>query len=312
MTFDRESRGVFAVILATAAVLIGANLIVNPAGLPGWASVAALILAGLAALLWALSWRESVTARGEQEPEAVVTLYTPPTPVIQPAEVHPPMRVPDSIPSPTPATVVMQAAPVFAPTPHEEQTIQRVVGHAPVVDEEPAPVVAAPAPEPEPVVEAVAPQPEPEPAVGDAPVISNASPVVEEAAEQAPTEPAAEIQAETVIHDEAAAPATAPEPTPPAVAEVISEAAPAPDDFTKLEGIGKYYNDALHKLGIQTYADLSKQTAEGLITQLKANGYRQHPAIPTWAEQAALAAAGDWDALAKLQETLDGGRRTEG
>jgi predicted flap endonuclease-1-like 5' DNA nuclease len=135
-------------------------------------------------------------------------------------------------------------------------------------------------------------------------VVEDASSVVEEAAAEAPPAPAVEVQAETVVHDAAAAPET------PPTAEAINLA--VPDDFTKIEGIGKYYNDALHKLGITTFADLAQQNAEGLVAQLKANGYRQHPAIPTWAEQAALAAAGDWDGLAALQKTLDGGRRTEG
>jgi predicted flap endonuclease-1-like 5' DNA nuclease len=84
-----------------------------------------------------------------------------------------------------------------------------------------------------------------------------------------------------------------------------------PDDLTRIEGIGPYYRDALHKLGITSFAQLAAQTdAEALVTLLKSNGYRQHPSIPTWAEQAALAAAGDWEALTALQATLSGGRRS--
>mgnify|MGYP001035149878 CR=1 FL=1 len=39
-------------------------------------------------------------------------------------------------------------------------------------------------------------------------------------------------------------------------------------------------------------------------------GMRRPRSIETWAEQAELAAKGDWDALEKLQDELSGGRRT--
>jgi predicted flap endonuclease-1-like 5' DNA nuclease len=101
-----------------------------------------------------------------------------------------------------------------------------------------------------------------------------------------------------------AVPAAA-DPTPAAEVEAV------PDDLTRIEGIGPYYRDALHKLGITSFAQLAAYTdAEALVNLLKSNGYRQHPSIPTWAEQAALAAAGDWEALAALQATLSGGRRS--
>ena len=109
-------------------------------------------------------------------------------------------------------------------------------------------------------------------------------------------------------------PVSEPEPEPVPVSEPEPEPAPVgepePDEFTKLEGIGPYYRDALHKLGIMTFAQLAQQTdAKALVERLKSNGFRQHASIPTWAEQAGLAAAGDWEGLAALQAQLDGGRR---
>lgn len=267
MTFDRETRRVFIVILAIVAILIGVNLFVNPSGLPAWAGFAALIAAIGAVGLWVLSWRESIAAETESEPEPIVTFAPPPAPVL----------------------------PVSTP--------------APVAQSAPEPVVVAPEPEPEPVVAEVTPEPEPEPVVEEIvpePVVVEAAPepepapvVVETAPEPEPEPVVAEVAPEPVAEVVAAAPEVAPAET-------------AHDDFTKIEGIGPYYQNALNKLGIYTYAQLSTQTADGLVTQLKANGFRQHPAIPTWAEQAALAAAGDWAGLEALQAKLDGGRRTEG
>jgi predicted flap endonuclease-1-like 5' DNA nuclease len=200
---DRETRGAFAVIFATAAALVGINAAVNAEGLPAWASVAGLICAALAVGLWVWSWRAG----------------------------------------------------------HAEASTD---------DADAEPVVTAPA--------AALPQPEPP-----------APPVPLD-----PT-PAAEVEAVSAAAD----------PAPAAEVEAV------PDDLTRIEGIGPYYRDALHKLGITSFAQLAAQTdAEALVTLLKSNGYRQHPSIPTWAEQAALAAAGDWEALTALQATLSGGRRS--
>jgi predicted flap endonuclease-1-like 5' DNA nuclease len=200
---DRETRGAFAVIFATAAALVGINAAVNAEGLPAWASVAGLICAAVAVGLWVWSWRAG----------------------------------------------------------HAEASTD---------DADAEPVVTAPA--------AALPQPEPP-----------APPVPLD-----PT-PAAEVEAVSAAAD----------PAPAAEVEAV------PDDLTRIEGIGPYYRDALHKLGITSFAQLAAQTdAEALVTLLKSNGYRQHPSIPTWAEQAALAAAGDWEALTALQATLSGGRRS--
>ncbi|RME88669.1 MAG: hypothetical protein D6770_06435 [Anaerolineae bacterium] len=83
----------------------------------------------------------------------------------------------------------------------------------------------------------------------------------------------------------------------------------AADDLTKIEGIGPKVAEVLKAEGITTYADLIEAGVEKVNAILDAAGYQMMDA-GTWIEQAKLAAKGDWDALAKLQEELKGGRRT--
>jgi large subunit ribosomal protein L21 len=83
-----------------------------------------------------------------------------------------------------------------------------------------------------------------------------------------------------------------------------------PDDLVKIEGIGPKINDLLVKAGITTFAQLAVTPAEKIKEILKAGGNRFASHDPgTWAEQAALAAKGDWDAFNKLTAELDGGVR---
>lgn len=88
-------------------------------------------------------------------------------------------------------------------------------------------------------------------------------------------------------------------------------AAPGPDNFRVIEGIGPVYNDVLHQAGITTYQQLSETTRDTLEKILRDAGHSRLAAIDTWAEQAALAAAGDWDGLEKMQSTFKGGRRKD-
>ena len=62
--------------------------------------------------------------------------------------------------------------------------------------------------------------------------------------------------------------------------------------------------------GIVTFADLSKAKLTQLETVLRNAGPRFKMHKPTtWAEQAKLAAKGNWAELKKLQDILDGGKR---
>lgn len=92
-------------------------------------------------------------------------------------------------------------------------------------------------------------------------------------------------------------------PAPVATAEA--------DDLTKIEGIGKKMATALLTAGIGTYAKLAETSEEQLTQAIKDAGMRLAPSLGTWAEQATLAANGDWDGLDKLQDELQGGRRVD-
>lgn len=93
-----------------------------------------------------------------------------------------------------------------------------------------------------------------------------------------------------------------------APAEPKAETA-APDDLTKIEGIGPKVQGLLNAAGIMTFAQLAAKTPEQLDEILDAAGSIYKAMDETsWPKQAALAAAGDWDALKKLQDELVGGR----
>ena len=82
----------------------------------------------------------------------------------------------------------------------------------------------------------------------------------------------------------------------------------AADDLAKIEGIGPKVAKALNDAGITTFEALSNTSVEDIQKALQEAGLRMMDAT-TWPEQAKLAAAGDWDALKKLQDKLSGGRK---
>ncbi len=94
-------------------------------------------------------------------------------------------------------------------------------------------------------------------------------------------------------------------PAPAAPANVV----PGADDLTRIEGIGPYYRDILHKSGITTFEALSTLSRADIDSLIKTLGARRSNTTGTWAEQAALAAAGDWAGFAALQATLANGRK---
>ena len=81
-----------------------------------------------------------------------------------------------------------------------------------------------------------------------------------------------------------------------------------PDDLTSLEGIGPKVSSVLAEAGYTTFAGLAAADADALRDILKEAGL-QMMEPSGWIEQAELAAKGDMDALAKLQDELKGGRR---
>ena len=84
------------------------------------------------------------------------------------------------------------------------------------------------------------------------------------------------------------------------------------DDLTKLEGVGKKMAAALVAGGFDSFAKIAAASEDELRAAIEAAGMKLAPSLATWPEQAALAAAGDWDGLQTLQNSLQGGRRPSG
>jgi predicted flap endonuclease-1-like 5' DNA nuclease len=101
----------------------------------------------------------------------------------------------------------------------------------------------------------------------------------------------------------AAAPA---EPAP-----VAPERAAAPDDLTRIEGIGPRLQGILYEAGVTTFVEMAAQPPERLTEIVKSAGFAAPFDASSWPRQARLAANGEWDALAALQDDLIGGRKLE-
>ena len=81
------------------------------------------------------------------------------------------------------------------------------------------------------------------------------------------------------------------------------------DDLKIIEGIGPKIEELLNKSGIMTWEDLSKAEKSTLELILENAGDRFKFHNPsTWAEQAGLAASGNFDELKEYQDFLDGGK----
>ncbi|NNE26237.1 MAG: 30S ribosomal protein S1 [Saprospiraceae bacterium] len=82
------------------------------------------------------------------------------------------------------------------------------------------------------------------------------------------------------------------------------------DDLKKIEGIGPKIAELLTNNGIESFDALANADVEKVREILAEAGPRYKMHNPeTWAEQAAIAAKGDWDALKEMQDKLDGGRK---
>ncbi|GAB4280308.1 MAG: hypothetical protein Kow0080_33110 [Candidatus Promineifilaceae bacterium] len=95
-----------------------------------------------------------------------------------------------------------------------------------------------------------------------------------------------------------------------ATAAVFEEPEPGPpDDLRKIEGIGPKIASILNEVGIFTFAQLAETSVEQLNKIVREDAGITIAFPDTWPEQAALAAAGKWDELEALQDSLKGGRR---
>lgn len=81
------------------------------------------------------------------------------------------------------------------------------------------------------------------------------------------------------------------------------------DNLEIVEGIGPKIAAMLRDAGIKTWEQLADAKVDSLREILDAGGPAFNIADPgSWPKQAALAAAGKWDALKKLQDELMGGK----
>ncbi len=93
-------------------------------------------------------------------------------------------------------------------------------------------------------------------------------------------------------------------------AKIRGKARDGSDDLELIEGIGPKIAELLKAAGIDTFDALAKAPVETVQAVLEAGGSKFNLAKPaSWAEQAALAASGDWAAFDKLTEELVGGVR---
>ena len=93
---------------------------------------------------------------------------------------------------------------------------------------------------------------------------------------------------------------TADKPVAAATAQALQT-----DDLKRIEGIGPKTASILNQSGIVTFETLAAHTPEEIKAILRAAKARGVP--NSWPQQARLAAAADWDGLAKLQAELKGG-----
>lgn len=135
------------------------------------------------------------------------------------------------------------------------------------------------------------------------------------AAKAAPSAPSVEVVApaapETFKTPAVAESVDAPMPVAETVVEASTAAEPAltaeqsDDDLTRLTGIGPKLAEAMKAAGICTYAQLTTMSVEDVSQALAGSNIRYNKAsAESWAEQATLAAAGDWKALKAHQAAL--------
>ena len=136
------------------------------------------------------------------------------------------------------------------------------------------------------------------------------------AAKAAPSAPSVEVVApatpETLETPAVAESVDAPMPVAETVVEASTAAEPASttaeqsdDDLTRLTGIGPKLAEAMKAAGICTYAQLTTMSVEDVSQALAGSNIRYNKAsAESWAEQATLAAAGDWKGLKAHQATL--------
>jgi len=112
-----------------------------------------------------------------------------------------------------------------------------------------------------------------------------------------------------IMPEAASAVAEPPLPTRTKQVELEPAVEVVPDDLKRIEGIGPKISSVMNKGGVYTFAQMAAMTPEALRKILDDAGMSAINDTSTWPEQAGLAAVGNWAALEKLQDDLQGGRR---
>jgi predicted flap endonuclease-1-like 5' DNA nuclease/cbb3-type cytochrome oxidase subunit 3 len=279
---DKATKSMFSVASLMVGIFLGVNYMVNKEKDGGWL-LFALIFLVLALLFW--WWMNEPERRAKRDAEA---------------QAREKIRLAEEELRKSRQKFATTVAPVLSETTEPTPAVENAhvaVGTAPVLSEE----TPAPAVENADVAVGTAPvlsEETPAPAVENANVAVGTAPVLSET-----TEPVAETPSPV-----ATALAGATDTKKPAK-KSSSKKASEGDDLTKLEGIGPYYRDVLHGAGIMTFAKLATLTREEIDDIIKNANARRSLTTMSWAEQATLAAKGDWDGLEALQKTLTGGRK---
>lgn len=278
---DRTTKIFIAVVTLVASIMLAVNHVIDQAPIADWWLAALLLI--ISGVFWVWLWQEeraestALTTRDDTRPvmqEWIISKEA--TDAVNKTEG----RMKDAV-----AKVMAEAA---------GEPVQRAVPPPAVT---PEPEVA---PEP-PVVVAAEPEPEQETVVEP---ITELDPAADANA-VIPANLPPEIAAEGDLVPE---PEIQPESPPPTVT-ISAEDADEPDDLERVEGIGPRYREALYAAGITEFEQLANMTLAEIEDIIQKAGMRRSASMPTWAEQAKLAAAGDWDALNALQSTLTAGRR---
>lgn len=86
---------------------------------------------------------------------------------------------------------------------------------------------------------------------------------------------------------------------------------PEPDDLKQIEGIGPKIAGILADAGITTFGQLADTDPATLDKIVREDAGIRIANPASWPQQAALAAAGEWDGLAEMQNRLVAGRHRE-
>ena len=106
------------------------------------------------------------------------------------------------------------------------------------------------------------------------------------------------------------APVGTSKPVPAVAAETVPDALAKGDDLTRVEGIGPKISSLLKENGITTFTNLAEADMDKIREVLASAGSRYSMHDPsTWGQQASLAAAGNFDELKTLQDSLNGGKQ---